>query len=219
MFVSANPMSLFFFILTMFLALASVLYGTFISDRIRFKKLVCFLVIWNFLTTGIVLSGIIKESFVPFSVLLFILINVTAVFFGLSSFSKPYLALPTKFLVLFHFFRFPLELVLHSWSKTGTVPATMTWTGQNYDIISGLLSVFALFPVFQNKRFYWFFNVISLALLINVIRVVLMSSPLPFAWPLENPIQLLAYFPYHLVATVGVWLALVGHIVLTRKLL
>src|SRR5687767_11021109 len=45
-------------------------------------------------------------------------------------------ATPLPALVAFQGFRFPLELVLHAWADQGTIPGTMTWTGQNWDILS-----------------------------------------------------------------------------------
>lgn len=42
-------------------------------------------------------------------------------------------------LVGFQSFRLPLELVLHEWAAQGTIPGTMTWTGQNWDIVSGIV--------------------------------------------------------------------------------
>ena len=45
---------------------------------------------------------------------------------------------PVAALVGFQAFRLPLELVLHSWVAQGTIPGTMTWTGQNWDIASGI---------------------------------------------------------------------------------
>src|SRR5690606_14189116 len=50
---------------------------------------------------------------------------------------------PLAALVGFQAFRLPLELVLHRWAAEGTIPATMTWTGQNWDIVSGIVALVA----------------------------------------------------------------------------
>ena len=122
-------------------------------------------------------------------------------------------------LVTFQAFRLPLELVLHSWAVQGVIPATMTWTGQNWDIISGAVCLLAA-PL-ANKRIAvaWFANIIGCVLLLNVLRVVVLSSPLPFAWGQEPSLLLVFHLPYSLILPVCVGGAIIGHIVLTRALL
>jgi hypothetical protein len=58
-----------------------------------------------------------------------------------------------------------------------------------------------------------------MALLLNVMRVAMMSSPLPFAWDVRPPLQLVSHLPYAWIAPVCVAGALAGHLVLTRALL
>jgi hypothetical protein len=100
----------------------------------------------------------------------------------------------------------------------------MTWTGQNFDIVTGILALLAApFPNRASSRgraVGWTFNLIGLALLLNVMRVAVMSSPLPFAWKdVEPPLQLALHFPYALIVPVCIGGALIGHIALTRALL
>ncbi len=126
--------------------------------------------------------------------------------------------LPLFALVGFHGFRLPLELVLHAWAETGTVPSTMTWTGANFDIVTGLAAVL-LAPAAGKRAIAWFVNALGFVLLMNVLRVVVMSSPVPFGWPVQPKIMLIAHFPYVLIGPVCVAGALAGHIILPRKLL
>ncbi|HEX4354887.1 MAG TPA: hypothetical protein VHZ95_18275, partial [Polyangiales bacterium] len=44
-------------------------------------------------------------------------------------------------LVGFQAFRLPLELVLHSWVEQGVIPVQMSFTGDNFDIVSGVLAI------------------------------------------------------------------------------
>lgn len=121
-------------------------------------------------------------------------------------------------LVIFQAFRLPLELILHSWAQRGTIPATMTWTGQNFDIITGVLSLVMFKYAGRSKPAAWAFNLIGLGLLLNVIRVAVMSSPLPFAWDVQPKLMLAFYLPYSMIVPVCVGGALIGHVVLFRKL-
>lgn len=126
---------------------------------------------------------------------------------------------PLGFLVGFQAFRLPLELVLHEWAAQGTIPGTMTWTGQNWDIVTGVVSVLAAPFAGRSRAVAWTANLIGAVLLLNVFRVVVLSSPLPFAWPVTPPLLLAFNLPYALIVPVCVGGALFGHIVLTRALL
>jgi hypothetical protein len=95
----------------------------------------------------------------------------------------------------------------------------MTWTGANFDIISGIVAIAATPFASRSRVVAWIANVVGFILLLNVGCVVILSSPLPFAWPVSPPLQLVLHLPYALIATVCVAGALAGHIVLTRALL
>ncbi|MBK7893022.1 MAG: hypothetical protein IPJ84_19855, partial [Bdellovibrionales bacterium] len=100
---------------------------------------------------------------------------------------------------------------------------TMTWTGRNFDVAAGLLSFLTLALMrlrpTEVRRLAMIFNVIGFLLLLNVGRVAMLSSPLPFAWSLETPLQLVMHVPYFLIAPICVGGALVAHVVLFRKLI
>jgi putative effector of murein hydrolase len=53
----------------------------------------------------------------------------------------------------------------------------------------------------------------------NVMRVAVMSSPLPFAWQVSPPLRLIFQLPFAFIVPVCVGGALAGHIILTRALL
>ncbi len=127
-------------------------------------------------------------------------------------------AIPLAALVGFQAFRLPLELVLHAWFKQGVIPETMTWSGYNWDILSGIAALLCA-PLANRHR--WaarLANVVGFALLLNVMRVAILSAPVPFGWNVQPPLLLAFHLPYALIAPVCVGGALFGHIVLTRAL-
>ena len=126
--------------------------------------------------------------------------------------------LPLWTLVAFQGFRLPLEIVLHWWVEDGTIPETMTWTGSNVDIISGIVAIVAA-PFARRRAVAWFANLVGIILLANVARVALFSLPVPFGWNVSPPLMLAMHLPYAWIAPVCVAGALCGHIVLTRALL
>jgi hypothetical protein len=151
--------------------------------------------------------------------LLFVCMNIGALAFGLSPIGRSLAVnVPLQALVLFQGFRLPLELVLHWWSRQGTIPETMTWTGQNFDILTGIMAI-AFFPFAARfKWMAWMVNIAGFALLVNVMRVTVLSSPLAFGWPVQPKLQLILHFPYLLIGPTCIAGALAGHVVLTRAL-
>lgn len=125
---------------------------------------------------------------------------------------------PLVALVGFQSFRLPLELVLHAWAEQGVIPETMTWTGQNWDILSGLTALVCLPLVERHPVAARIANIVGLALLLNVMRVAVLSSPLPFGWGVKPPLALAFHLPYAFIGPVCVGGALFGHLVLTRAL-
>ncbi len=209
----------------------AVLFAVYRSYRYRAKHVALItaavavgLAVWLSFIYGIVRSGVLLEQPMPRLVWFFVGVNLVSVVFAIGPVGGA-LAQGLSFaaLVGFHFFRFPLELILHRWALDGVIPMTMTWTGRNFDVAAGLfsfltLALMRLRPA-EVRRLAMIFNVIGFLLLLNVGRVAMLSSPLPFAWPLETPLQLVMHVPYFLIAPVCVGGALVAHVVLFRKLI
>jgi hypothetical protein len=137
-------------------------------------------------------------------------------------------ALPLPWLVAFHGFRLPLELVMHEAAREGTMPAQMTFTGHNFDIVTGasaLLVALALARLGAHHRgahklaLAW--NLIGTLLLAVIVVVAVASLPL-FHANGEESAHLntwVAYFPFVWLPAALVSAALFGHVVLWRHLL
>ncbi len=102
-------------------------------------------------------------------------------------------------LLAFQGFRVPLELVLHSWAGQGVIPQSMTWTGSNWDILSGIAAL-VLAPFSRRSiALAWVGNIFGVLLLLNVGRVAVFSLPMPFGWPDVTPkLQLPLHLPVRL---------------------
>lgn len=164
-------------------------------------------------------SGLLLAKPVPGFPIFFGLVFLGAVTFAFSKLGNQLMTLSASSLVLFQSFRLPLEIVLHTWAREGTIPETMSWNGQNWDIITGIVSLLLGLFADRSYKITWVANIVGSVLLLNVIRVAVMSSPLPFAWDLDRPLLLAAHFPYLLIGPICVGGALAVHIILTRKLM
>ena len=179
---------------------------------------------WLAIGAVVPLSGILETKMLPpppmfllgASFLLVVLIAFSSIGLRLAR-------LPLSALIGFHAFRLPLELILHNWYKAGTLPVQMTYEGHNFDIATGILAIvmgtWAMFGQIPRAA-DWLFNVIGTSLLAVVITIALTSSPLPFRQYMNEPQVLLVYhFPFSWIVSIAVAGALLGHLVLFRKLL
>ncbi len=194
----------------------------------------CFYVLWHsvnrlvwtgsflgviFISSIAAATRLMTESLLPWGPLVFSTILVWGFTFPLSASGRAVAGSNTlSTLILFQSFRIPLELILHHWADIQTVPETMTWTGQNWDIVAGISSLLSCRWVNRSRALAWTVNTIGFLLLLNVLRVVALSAPLPFSWQLERPLLLIAYFPYSLIAPLFVLPAFSAHLLVFRKL-
>ena len=219
-FTPASPATLIVFITIIIWNLSIFFLGTYVAAKDQLLKTFGMVFTWLGACALVVSSGLLIAQPMPLVPIFFLFINGTVIAFSMSSLGRNLaLGLPLQALVAFQIFRLPLELVLHAWSDQGTIPKTMTWTGQNFDIASGIIAIMLAPFSSRSKIAAWTANLLGIALLLNVIRVAILSSPLPFSWEVTPPLQLIFYFPYFLIVPVCIGGALAGHILLTRALI
>lgn len=205
--------------------LLTVLYAVLLAIHVTWRSLKVTAVagvvigIWLGILSALVASG--RLTSLPLKGLPFFFgpILVFCVGFALSPVGgRLAAALPLAALVGFQAFRLPLELVLHAWFRQGVIPESMTWSGLNWDILSGIAALICAPLASRHRWAARLANVIGFALLLNVMRVAILSAPVPFGWNVQPPLLLAFHLPYALIAPVCVGGALFGHIVLTRAL-
>ncbi len=220
-FTPANPASVAAFLAIVGAVISAVLWAVYFAYRTTkaagFAALV--IAVWLGALSALVASGRMASLSLGGLPFFFAPIIIVAVGFGLSPVGgRIATTIPLAALVGFQAFRLPLELVLHAWAAQGTIPQTMTWTGQNWDIVSGVAALVCA-PLAARRR--WAAraaNIIGFALLLNVMRVAVLSSPVPFGWGQQPPLLLAFHLPYAFIGPVCVGGALFGHVVLTRAL-
>jgi hypothetical protein len=129
--------------------------------------------------------------------------------------------LPFVALIGFQAFRLPLELIMHRAVAAGIMPNVMSFTGYNFDIVTGATALpLALYawrrPVPRWLIVLW--NLTGQLLLFVVAAVALAASPLFRAFGDDQLNVWVTQFPYVWIA-VMVAAALFGHVVTMRKLL
>jgi len=179
---------------------------------------------WLVITGGLGISGLLLnfDSFPPPVLrLVFPTLLVTAIV-CCSSLARPWLERwSLAGMIAFQAFRLPLELIMHQAAREGVMPPQMTFTGRNFDILTGLLAIpLALLTARVPKAVIWLWNLGGLALLINVVGVAILSVPGPYRAFFQEPANLwIGHAPFVWLPAVLVPLALAGHILVARKLL
>ena len=132
-------------------------------------------------------------------------------------------ALPLAALVGLHSFRVPLELVMHGAARAGVMPAQMTFTGLNFDVVTGVLALGLAPLVARGRAPRWLlvgFQVVGSLLLAGIGMIAIASTPLFHAFG-EAPERLntwVAHPPYVWLPTLLFPSALLGHLLLARRL-
>lgn len=126
-------------------------------------------------------------------------------------------------LVGFQVFRFPLELVLHRLYVEGALPVQMTYSGLNFDILTGLSAgVLGLWAArgAPPRWVFWAWNLMGLALLVTIVTIAIMSMPGPTRVYANEPAnRIVATFPLVWLPTFLVQAAWFGHLLMFRRLL
>lgn len=136
------------------------------------------------------------------------------------------LAAPLSALIGAQAFRLPLELVLHSWYEQGSLPVQMTYSGENWDIATGVVSLATAAALHLElgsgrvrRRLAWVANSFGLLLLLRVMNIALRSMPGPLRTYMDDPPILLAlHAPYTWIVPICVASALAGHLLTFRAL-
>lgn len=130
--------------------------------------------------------------------------------------------IPLAGLVGYQAFRVAVELVLHRLYSEGAIPIQMTYSGRNFDIVGGLLAALLacwLWSGRGTKRLVTAWNIMGLALLLNIVTIAVLSTPVPFRYFMNDPANLLpSTFPYVWLPTFLVQAALFGHLLVFRAI-
>ncbi|MEO6167158.1 MAG: hypothetical protein ABIO46_03805 [Chitinophagales bacterium] len=210
------------FILTTILAV-SIFY----SATANSKRILLIIAGWSILQCLISLTGFyLNPDAIPLRFLFSIAPGLAAVI--LLFFSERGRSLidswDIKKLTLLHIVRLPVEITLFCVFLAGLIPQSMTFEGNNFDILSGITAPIVYCLVFIFKKANWklllSWNILCLALLVNILAIAILSAHTPFQqFAFDQPNIGVTYFPFVLLPSVVVPLVLISHLVSIRKIL
>jgi len=118
-------------------------------------------------------------------------------------------------------FRLPLELLMHRAATTGLMPVQMSYSGWNFDILTGTLAIVVAWIAArspQSRRIVFAWNLLGTLLLINIVTIAIASLPMFAAFGPDRLNTWVADPPYVFLPTVLVPAAVFGHALTWRKL-
>jgi hypothetical protein len=119
-------------------------------------------------------------------------------------------------------FRFPLELMLHRAYREGLMPVQMSYSGFNFDILTGLSAIVVALYLTRRPNAVavarvW--NAAGIVLLANILTIAVLSTPTPIRVFHNEPAnEWIAHAPWVWLPAVFVVAAIIGHVVLFRRL-
>lgn len=129
--------------------------------------------------------------------------------------------LPLAWLVGVQAFRLPLELAMHRAYAEGVMPVQLSYEGRNLDVVTGITALvlavaMTRWRVPRGVVMAW--NVMGLALLVNVVGVAIASLPVFAAFGPDRLNVFVTRLPYTLLPMVMVLAAWAGHLIIFRAL-
>ncbi len=205
--------------------LVAVLWRRHLPDS--FTSATTALAAWMLLTAALARAGALARFDVapPPMAVLVLTVLVVGVGVGVSRVGgRLAQSVPLATLVGLQAFRLPLELVMHRAAVLGIMPEALSYSGYNFDIVTGASALGLWLAMRAGLRVpragLWVWNAWGLWCLAVITAVAVGSSPLVRAFGSE-PRHLntwVLFFPYVWLPTVLVVIALAGHVVVTRAL-
>ncbi len=213
----------------LFVTLLLVTLGICVAATARWTKIqpgpaTLVIACWMAFTGALAQFGALQnwESFPPPAVLLFTFGFLMTLALSRMRWAKKLAGeAPIALLVGFQAFRIPLELIMYRAATEGVMPIQMSFSGQNFDIITGILAaLIGLWGVVSDapRAILWAFTGIGLGLLINIVTIAIRSTPVIAAYGPEQLNLWVTIAPFVWLPTVFVTLALFGHLLLIQRL-
>ncbi|HLT34684.1 MAG TPA: hypothetical protein VK034_00330 [Enhygromyxa sp.] len=135
-------------------------------------------------------------------------------------------SLPLALIIGYQGFRVAVEIMLHRAAVEGVIGEQMTWSGLNFDVVSGATGLALGLWLWRRdeekpppRALLWAWNALGLGLLLTIVSIAIMSFPGPLSRFDGPPNVWVTTVPFVWLPTVMVTAALFGHLLLARRLL
>lgn len=228
--VNASPVLVWSFVTLTLLVAAAFVVGVYRSAAYpqRARRDVSLATVgtalWMGGTYALAASGRLSFTSRPPTMLVLVALTIAlAISLGLSKLGARLASgIPLVALVALQGFRFPLELMLHRAYVEGLMPIQMSFSGFNFDILTGLGALFVAAVLTRRPRslvLVRIWNTAGVVLLVNILTIAIVSTPTPLRLFQNEPGNgWIAQAPWVWLPTVLVFTALAGHVIVYRRL-
>jgi hypothetical protein len=118
-------------------------------------------------------------------------------------------------------FRLPLELAMHRLAQRGIMPEHMSYTGLNFDIVTGITAIGVAWAVWRGvggRRLATAWNVLGGVLLLNIVVISILSTPRFAVFGADRLNTFVMVTPFVWLPAVMVLAALAGHLIVWRAI-
>jgi hypothetical protein len=179
---------------------------------------------WLALTLWVAASGVLRQFGRRPPAMLILLVAVLVLALWLSfSWVGDLVVRHTSWVALvgLQAFRLPLELLMHRAYTEGLMPVQMSYSGRNFDIVTGVTAIALAVALARTWVPRWIvaaWNVLGTLLLTNVIVIAIASMPMFQRFGPDRLNVWVADPPFVWLPSVLVLAALCGHLLMFRKL-
>ena len=179
---------------------------------------------WLAVTFGLAAAGVLSFTSRPPTMLLLLAgIIALAVTIGTSRLGlRIATGVPLAALVGLQGFRLPLELMLHQAYVEGLMPIQMSFSGFNFDILTGISAILVALVLLWKPGslvLVRIWNAAGVVLLVNILTIALLSAPTPFRMFHAEPANVwVTQAPWIWLPSVYVLAAIAGHILVFRRM-
>ncbi len=134
-------------------------------------------------------------------------------------------SLHVETLVALQIFRLPLELLMLRAASLQIMPVEFSMLGYNLDVLTGLgallITIYCAWTRSLPLKVIWAWNLMGIVCLVVIAVLAVLTSPNVHAFGIapQHINSWVLYFPYSLLPSVLVSVAVLGHVLLTRKLM
>lgn len=179
--------------------------------------------LWMAASAAVAASGVLREwerTPPPFALLVAAIVSLAA-WLAFGPAGRRLARLPLWALVGVQAFRLPLEIAMHAMAERGIMPETMSYSGRNFDILTGIsalvVSILAASGA-AGRRTVLLWNLAGTALLVNIIVVAVLATPRVRYFGDDQLNVWVTYPPFVWLPAVMVLAALAGHLLVFRAL-
>lgn len=180
--------------------------------------------VWMAVTWSAAQSGILRnwdQTPPPFAFLVVAILVIAAAIAWSPLGQRLARFIPLWALIGVQAFRLPLELAMHAMHTRGVMPEQMSYSGLNFDIVTGAMATVVAALVWSGRGSRWLvaaWNVLGLILLTNIVTVAILSTP-RFRYFGDRALNTFVMdTPFVWLPAVMVLAALAGHLVIFRAL-